>query len=260
MNSSNNFSNDLFWIYNPAILFSNLDLLPSPNMSHSERLNSLTRLLLLITSIMYFMGYDEYFTVLMLGLLLIIILKSIQDDNENFTPRRGNHDPCHTCGFDSQLPYINTKYETSPIDQYNHTNDGLRSYTHAHFNVKPLDTPAPFRQIWRNESRWCNEYTQYPNTYNIIPQTYGSPLADDYMTKTFSQPSNKCNFDNQFWIDNTPSNNCDNRKFSVSPAIQSAFMRDSLNFRNNVMGDYIDQIQSQRNYKCQSFKPGRKTF
>ena len=94
-------SNDTFWLNDPKVLFKTLDFIPTQTMTNPERLNALTRLLILITIGMYMMGYDQYFTVLVLGLLLIVILKSSQ--KEGFRPRRGNHDPCHTCGFDSNM-------------------------------------------------------------------------------------------------------------------------------------------------------------
>lgn len=249
---------DPFWLSKPSILFQTWDFIPNQNMTNAERLNALTRLLLLITIGMYLLGYDQYLTVLILGIMLIIVLRSTR--KEGFSPRRGNHDPCHTCGFNSTLPYINTKYETTPMNQYSHVNDGLRSYTHAKYTVKPVDTPAPYREVWRKEPRWCSEFSQYPSTYNIIPDPVGGGPAYQYVNQTFSQPSNKCHFEDREWVDNTPTGKCGARKHSVSPAIQSAFMRDSMEFRNNIMGDYIDQFERQRNHLCTDFKPGRKTF
>lgn len=254
---------DPFWLNNPRVLFTNLTFIPTQEMTNAERLNALTRLLFIITASMYFMGYDQYFTVLALGVLLIIVLRSSQDSAsrplEHFGPHRGNHDPCHTCGFGSQLAYINTKYETSPQNQYTHVNDGLRSYTHAHYKVIPVDTPAPYRDVWRKESSWCNEFSQYPNTFNIIPKVGDTPAAYRYIQDTFSQPESKCHYEDRDWIDVTPQGGC-NRKVSAMPAIQSAFMRDSMEYRNNIMGDYIDQFSRQRNHMCSDFKPGRKTF
>jgi hypothetical protein len=254
---SKDIQNDPFWLQDPRILFKP-DFIPSQTMTNSERLNALTRLLLIITAGMYLMGYEQYLTVFVLGILLIIVLRSTR--KEGFSPRRGNHDPCHTCGFDATSAYINSKYETSPMQQYTHLNDGLRSYTHAHHKVIPVDTPAPYREVWRKEPRWCNEFSQYPNTYNIIPKVGGSPQAYKYITDNFSQPSNKCQYADRAWIDNTPGGRCGNQKRSAMPAIQSAFMRDSMEFRNNIMGEYIDQFERERNHLCVDFKPGRKTF
>jgi hypothetical protein len=240
---------DSFWLNDPTVLFTNLQFIPNQTMNNAERLNALTRLLILITAGMYYFEYDQYLTVFILGLLLIIVLRSTK--KEGFAPRRGVHDPCKTCGFDSSMSYINTKYEETPSNQFNHTNTGLRSYTHAHYKVIPPDVPAPYREIWQNEPRWCREFSQYPNTYNIVPDA-----PTEYL------PSSKCHFDNTEWVENSVASAGypPMGKRCAMPAIQSAFMRDSLEYRNNIMGDYIDQIGRTRQHNCVNFKPGRKTW
>lgn len=249
---------DPFWINNPEILFKNCSIIPTQKMTNAERLNALTRLIIITTIGMYMFDCPNYGTVFIIGIILVLLLRSTQ--KEGFAPRRGNHDPCHTCGFDSNLSYINTKYETSPQQQFSHLNEGIRSYTHAHYKVVPVDTPAPYREVWRNEPRWCNEFSQYPQTYNIIPQVGGSKQAYSYIQDTFSQPDNKCHHDDREWIENTTTGIYDRRKHSVMPAIESAFMRDSTEYRNMILGDYVDQIGRTRNHLCSEFKPGRKTF
>ena len=248
---------DPFWLSNPNILFNNCDIIPTQKMSTSERLNALTRLLIITTIVLYFMEYEQTFTVFILGIFLIIILRNVQ--KEGFTPRRGRFDPCHTCKGDSRSAYINTKYETTPIDQHTHENEGINSYTHAHYKVIPQYVPAPYRKVWRNEPKFCSEFSQYPKSYNIIPQVGGSPEADNYMNENFNAPSPRGHFEDEEWVDNTPTSS-QPQKHSVSPAVQSAFMRDSMQFRNNIMGEYIDQFERQRNHLCTNFKPGRKTF
>jgi len=239
--------NDPFWLDKPEILLSKFEVIPRQTMTNSERLNALTRLLLIITGVMYLMEMENYKVVFVLGIILILVLRSTKC--ENFSPRRGNHDPCHNCGMDSRLSYINTKYETTPIDQYTHLNDGLRSYTHAHYNVIPQYVPAPYREVWRNEPRYCNEYVQHPKSYEINKPYRYIPTA-------------RCNYQDTQWVDNTPvGSGCGGtRKQSVMPATQSAFLRDSMIYRNNIMGDYIDQIERTRQHNCADFKPGRKTF
>ena len=250
----NQFS-DKFWLNNPKILFSNFDIIPTQNMTNAERLNALTRLLIIITIVMYFMGYDQYFTVLGLGIILIIILRSNQP-KEHFRPRRGRHDPCNTCGFDSNMAYINSKYETTPINQFTHVNYGPRSYTTAKYKVIPEYVPAPYSEVWRNEPRFCNEFSQFPESYSIPPvkQNY------TFITDPINYPSNRCHFEDREWILNTPTGQCQPGKQSVMPAVQSAFMRDSTEFRNYIMGEYVDQFERQRQHNCVDFKPGRKTF
>jgi len=247
--------NDPFWLNNPNILLSNMEIFPTEKMTNSERLNALTRLLFLIVLGMYICNYDYYITVLILGLLLILMLRST--NKENFSPRRGAHDPCHTCGQDSNMAYINTKYETSPQNQFSHLNDGHNSYTHAHYKVIPADVPAPYSEVWRNEPRYCNEYNQFPESYSIISNKAGSYK---YVQDVFNQPSRKCQFEDRKWVDSVAGGKCPPGRVSAMPAVQSAFMRDSMEFRNNIMGEIIDQFGRQRQHNCVNFKPGRKTF
>lgn len=245
--------NDSFWLNDPKVLLANFDIIPNQHMTNTERLNALTRFLILVVLAMYFFGYEHSLTVLILGLLLIFVLKS-NHQKENFKPRRGNHDPCHTCGFDSNMAYINTKYETTPINQYDHVNYGLRSYTNAKFKVIPPDVPAPYREVWRNEPRYCQEYSQYPKSYEIIPNNSFKYISES------NYPSQKCYYEDRSWVTNTPSQQCSSGKTTAMPAVESAFMRDSMQYRNNIMGDYIDQIERTRQHNCVDFKPGRKTF
>ena len=238
-----------FWLSDPTILIRDLTLLPNQEMTNAQRLNALTRLLLLTALLMYLCGNDQYLTVLVVGIVVILILRSNRP-KENFQPHRGGHDPCHTCGLDSSMSYINSKYETTPLTQFDHVNYGLRSYNNSKYKVIPLDTPAPYREIWQNEPRYCNEYSQYPQPYEITPTS-----------ESWEMPSNKCHFEDREWIDNTPDGIFPNlAKQSAMPAIQSAFMRDSLDFRNNIMGQYVDFFEKQRQHNCVDFKPGRKTF
>jgi hypothetical protein len=247
--------NDPFWIDKPEILLK-CDIIPNENMTINERLNTLTRLLILICIFLYIIEYKYVYIIFIIGILLIFLLRKKYNTDgkkiENFTPRRGNHDVCKNCGLDSHLAYINSKYETTPINQYSHDNYSDRSYTHAHYKVIPSDVPAPYRDVWQNESRWCNEFTQYPTSYTII--------SDDNGFNNI--PTRKCFQENTFWIENNSScnGNTINKKYSAMPAIQSAFMTDSLEYRNNIMGDYIDQIERTRQHNCVDFKPGRKTF
>lgn len=240
-------SNDPFWLNDPQVLVKNFIIVPNQQMTDAERLNAMTRLLILICIGLYFYGYKEWTTVFALGILLIIVLRNSK--NEGFAPRRGRHDPCNTCGFDSNLSYINSKYETSPMNQYSHTNDGLRSYTHAHYKVIPVDTPAPYREVWRRKSVWDQEYSQYPKSFVMLPQPSS---MDNY-------PQPQTFFQDRTYTDVLPQQSCQKRQPTMM-ATQSAFMRDSQEFRNNIMGEIVDQFSRRTQHNCVGFKPGRKTF
>ena len=235
--------NDPFWLNDPAILIRKLDVLPNQQMTNAERLNALTRLLLIVTLILFIAGYDHALTIFVLGIILILVLRTNEPkQKEGFQPHRGNH--IYNCGFDSSMPHINTKYETSPIQQYNHLNYGLRSYTNAKYKLIPIETPAPYREIWQNEPNYYNEFSQYPESYDV-----------DYY------PTPRQHFASQEYVERTPqfSANAYARQ-SAMPAVESAFMRDSTEYRNNVMGEIVDFYEKQRQHNCVGYKPGRKTF
>ena len=241
--------NEKFWLNDPNVLFNNCKLLPTAEMTNSERLNAATRLLLLVVVAMYFLNYENYLAVLVIGLIVILVLKTSMV--EGFSPRRGRHDPCHTCGFDSTLSYINTKYENPTFTS--HVNYGLHSYANQKYKVIPQYVPAPYREVWRNEVKDCNEFSQFPKSYEILGNGNGN---GNYQFI----PQEKCYYKDTAWVDNTPTGNCGFQKQSAMPAIQSNFMTSSLDYRNAIMGDYIDQIERTRNHLCTDIKPGRKTF
>jgi hypothetical protein len=242
-------SAEKFWLTDPLSLFKNIEIIPKKTMTQAQRLNALTRLLLLIVLYLYWTENDNYITVLILGLLLIIVLRN-QDEQEHFAPHRGQFNPCRecgSCGYDSQRAYINQKYEVTPENQYTHLNDGLRSYTHAKYRVIPVDTPAPMRETWRNEQRWCNEFSAYPESYTISPDMYDNV------------PQPKCYFNDQMSVTVTGDTPCQIQRKPGLQSRQSNFTMRTNEFRNSILGDYVDQYMRQRNHICTNFKPGRKT-
>ena len=233
---------DPFWLNDPAVLIRTLDFLPNQKMTNAERLNALTRALLVVTAILALAGYKHALTVFVLGLVLILVLRTNESPKkENFQPHRGNH---MYYGFDSSMPHINTRYEESPIQQYSHVNYGLRSYTNAKYKVIPIETPAPAREIWQNEpNSTYREYTQYPRPYDV---NYG--------------PTPRRYFESEAHVEQVPVTCYRQPRQSAMPAVESAFMRDSMEYRNNIMGQIVEFYEKQRQHNCVDFKPGRKTF
>lgn len=247
---------DEFWIHKPSVLFNSCVILPDKSMTKNQKLNALTRLLIFVVFILYVSQteYTEYAVyVLLLGLIILFLMycqHKKEPRKENFSAHRGQFDPCRTCcGQDSSLPYINYKYEVSPENQYTHENDGLRSYTHAKYQVLPVDTPAPYRQVWRNQQDYYNEYSMYPKSYDISTDYSYVPRPKEW-------------FDDQITVGPLP---CPEEPIQIKkkPGMrprQGAFIRHSNEFRNNVMGEVVDQFYRERNHACPVFKPGRKTY
>ena len=73
-----------FWLDNPCILFTNLNFIPASNLSLNERLNALTRIVLVTTGVLYYIEY-QYWSVFLLASLLIIFGIKITSKQEDFT-------------------------------------------------------------------------------------------------------------------------------------------------------------------------------
>ena len=79
-----------FWVEDLCVLFTDLALFPTTEMTNPEKLNALTRLIIIITIIMYFMTYEYWFMFLVLSILVIVILNC--SASENFGRNKKNED------------------------------------------------------------------------------------------------------------------------------------------------------------------------
>lgn len=78
---------NVYWLENPSLLFRNINIFPSADMSKAEKLNALTILSLIITAVMYCMDYEywPYFLIISLFVLTSLNYCSIsmnKDDND----------------------------------------------------------------------------------------------------------------------------------------------------------------------------------
>lgn len=63
-----------FWINDPRALFSSTDLVSRDNMTNAERLNALTRVIVIISIIMFLVRFPLWWLFLLIGLIFVIIL------------------------------------------------------------------------------------------------------------------------------------------------------------------------------------------
>lgn len=63
-----------FWFENPSELFSTFDLIPNADMNNAERLNAMTRVIIIISAIMFAFKFPVWWIFLGLGMIIIIIL------------------------------------------------------------------------------------------------------------------------------------------------------------------------------------------
>ena len=66
--------NSRFWLEDLSSLFHNTTFLPSSTMTEAERLNTLTRLVLIITLILFIFRVGSWYLFLIFGLITVIIL------------------------------------------------------------------------------------------------------------------------------------------------------------------------------------------
>jgi hypothetical protein len=63
-----------FWIHDPRVLFQTFELISTDNMSSSERLNALTRSIIIISIILFTVRFPLWWLILLLGLIIVVIL------------------------------------------------------------------------------------------------------------------------------------------------------------------------------------------
>jgi len=235
-----------FWLSDPAVLIRDPTFVVTT--SPVQRLNVLTRWLLVGAAVLWAMGYKHAFTILGFGILMIIFM-SYRHQCETFSAHRGNVSPCGGCGYDSNTSMINAKYEVTPELQFNSDNASKRSYANAKYEVIPYHIAAPYREIWRNESNSTNPYSMIPDPYTV------SPGATEQ-----EEPKSQCHYISRSSIDNVAGVETNGGLVSIRPAVESAFMRDTLEFRNGIMGEHADRFMRERQHGCSDIRPGRKTF
>ena len=251
-----------FWLNDPKSLFYSLNVIPNNEMTNAERLNAMTRLLLVVVLAMYLLDYEQYSTVLILGLLLIIVLRSNQPV-ENFQPQITEQQALQTgvrsfdptydsrphgpinqaCWFDQNNSLLNAAYEITPPLQFNHYDDSKRSYMNAKYEVTPLQDEDGFRQIWRNEPEMCGGYSMTPDPLTTFP-------VDD------PSAQGQCNYIVRSKIDHLPVSQAQNDLISTRPMAEAAYNQSILDFRSSIMNEHIDRFRRERQHNCPDMKLG----
>ena len=69
-----------FWLEDPSALFQTLDVVPNQDMTDAERLNAMTRVVILITAVMFIVKFPLWWAFLAIGIIVSIILWYIVKD------------------------------------------------------------------------------------------------------------------------------------------------------------------------------------
>jgi len=77
----NEMSNDIIWLERPLNLITSLRLFPSKNSTFDQKVNALTRLLIVISIILAVMKWKHWYLILIVGLPLIVQVYLSRDSN-----------------------------------------------------------------------------------------------------------------------------------------------------------------------------------
>jgi len=73
-----------FWIEDPSTLFQTFDIIPNQDMTDAERLNAMTRVIILLTAIMFVVKFPLWWMFLTIGIITVIILWYIVRERDTF--------------------------------------------------------------------------------------------------------------------------------------------------------------------------------
>lgn len=146
-----------FWVDDVCALYSSMDILPRKDMSNDEKLNALSRLVLVISIVLYFVGKSWWITFLLVGFAVILIMKYSRRDVEGYSALAHYTSPDVNQTVVS--PIYAEEYQIPPP-----------SYTLVD-NSPPPQEPNALEQF----PAPAYPYGQYLTKTNLLPQ-------DEYMT------------------------------------------------------------------------------
>ncbi len=77
-----------FWIDNPAILFQSAEIIPHDAMNNAERLNAMTRIVIIISILMFLYNFPFWWLFLGLSIIFIIIYWFFMQEREKTYKRK----------------------------------------------------------------------------------------------------------------------------------------------------------------------------
>lgn len=148
-----------FWVEEPCALVSNTNIFPTKDMTRNEKLNMLTRIVIIVSGVLYALEYKQAFTFLILGLLVVILLKYGRKSTSNIPIRED---------FTLTPTYVDTDFHRTTV---------------APLFAEEWHIPAPAHDMVVNHAPPKQTFCQPPQ-----PQSY--PYGQ-YMTKTNLLPGDE---------------------------------------------------------------------
>ena len=263
---SNNSQAPAFWLQDPRVLLS-LKIVPDKSMARVEKLNALTRALILVALVLFLLDVCNALAILMLGLLLIICVYTFSgNDPEHFTGKwpapptsmriseqdalangvrsfnpqfdaQPHGPPNDACWFNQDTGLLNAAYEITPPIQFNHFDDSKRSYMNNSMDRMPQEVDADFAARWRQDSDMNGYYSMTPDELTEFPvESVSSQGEQNYIVRSK--------------IDHLPVSQGPAGMTSARAIAEQAFVTNSIDFRNSLSGDYSDYLIRQRKHNC----------
>ena len=187
--------NNEFWLKNPSILF-NKDqihkLWPSKSMNYPDKLNAVTRFIILV-SVFGYMLINNYI-IIVLGVILILLIvfvynKYINDYLENFSTLENNDKDKHTSknplynvlltDYDDNVDKPQIKDEYTEIKEEN-INDKVKEFIYDN-NKNNKDIKKIFNNLANNF-----EFENSMRQFHINPSTTIPNNQDDFLNYCYS--------------------------------------------------------------------------
>ncbi len=190
-------SSTKFWVEDLCVLFTDLKLFPTIEMSKTEKLNALTRLAIIIAIIMYFMTYEHWFVFLVLSILVIVVLNyagsSTLENSRKDKKSENNGDSDDSIEDFSIVPtYVGTDFQQTVIaptfaEEWQIPPPAYDIYTQVPYPGAASDT---FMKPMQPQSY---PYGQYLTRTNLLPSDEyythlgcgGARTAREYINSTF---------------------------------------------------------------------------
>lgn len=221
-------SSTKFWLQDPCILFMDLAFIPTKDMSRTEKLNALTRLVLIISTVMYFLEYKQWSTFLVCGILLVIVIYCMEDSKGKMAD-----------GTEDILTNIPSTENENFVEGFSI----VPTYLGTDFD-QTIVSPT-FAEEWQIPPPAYDLYTQTPYTGDER-ETFETPLTPQsypygqYLTKTNLLPSDEyythmgCGGTNQ-----------------AREYVNSTFLRHDLAFRENMTRLYKKSLERRFRHNTQ---------
>jgi Family of unknown function (DUF5762) len=163
--------NDI-WINNPSKLIQSLNIFPSSNFSYQENFNSITRMVILISIILFITKYKYAFNFLLVSIIIILIIYFIttKDMSKSFNKMNTPINittPSHDSSWSNNMNHITTPSHDSSWSNMNHQ-----------YSSHITKLPYPAYDI-SNSSHMPN--LPFPNNTNHALPEYELPNKSSHM-------------------------------------------------------------------------------